>query len=256
MWHSNFDSVAWVQRCQDTPLCLGVASGIDLRGMNRRMPQKGFDVRDIHAFFQKQGGKGVTQHMGCYFFLKNGFSNVLDGQSHRLRRQRLIAAVEKKKVGCNVWAFVKIGMQNIDDACIVERGESFGIALALDNKRVGGGIKIIEMDIAKFGYSYACRKQEFYDGDGAEVLQFGAIFFVQKIQDFFHIKKGECFGYLFGDFDGGFDFAKRRHLDDILKFQVTKKCFEGCQFSSQGTGQILGTHSINKLLYHPFVYLL
>lgn len=58
---------------------------IDLGRQDGRMPQHFLDIADVHILFQKQGGKGVPEHVGGNVKTDPGLSGILfDHLSGRL----------------------------------------------------------------------------------------------------------------------------------------------------------------------------
>lgn len=72
---------------------------IDLSRQDGRMPQHLLDITDVHILFQKQGGKGVPEHVGGNVKTDPGLSGILfDHLAGRLLRVTLPVAVQKKEL--------------------------------------------------------------------------------------------------------------------------------------------------------------
>ena len=78
---------SWVFGCKNIPLFGHGNMGVYFGDIDGTMSQHFLNIADIHICFQKAGGEGVPQHMGCDMQFYGGKGSVfVDRSADRLIR--------------------------------------------------------------------------------------------------------------------------------------------------------------------------
>lgn len=134
---------------------------IDLGCQDGRMPQHFLDIADVHILFQKQGGKGVPEHVGGYVQADSGLSGILfDHLAGRLLRITLSVAVQKKELlGLDLLPPVGAVLFHLMEYCsICDLDITLLGALSTDTQDSLLQIHPVWSQMAKLGDPQACGK--------------------------------------------------------------------------------------------------